>query len=265
MALRHSPLFVQRASKRARVDEPGAAVGADADAGADEDPLPELPDDTMAALQLLRGQFESLALPAHSPPLVLVHQLYSVVASKTTVDRDIEAARQAKRVIKLRLPAAEGQFVVVLWRDYERGVERAAATSPEQLAAVLTRLLKLMSHVDTDVAIARTVFKVETGSSDSDIAELVRAGFLMLRDGNSLWFTLPCMGNFAVQLAGGRGEILAMLKRKKFHEMLEKLLVQKTLRKSQLGWEYHLSDLLGIKAIEYKHTSEGNLVRVLNL
>eukprot|EP00160_Parvularia_atlantis_P000030 Unigene10023_Nuclearia_a/m.30622 Unigene10023_Nuclearia_a/g.30622 ORF Unigene10023_Nuclearia_a/g.30622 Unigene10023_Nuclearia_a/m.30622 type:complete len:134 (-) Unigene10023_Nuclearia_a:48-449(-) len=119
-----------------------------------------------------------------------------------------------------------------------------------------------MRGVETDVAIGRAKLAEEMGATEEEIAFLVRSGFMTLRDGSSLWFSVPQLGSYVVQLTNGRSDVLAILRRRKFHEIAERVLVRKRLRRSQLGWEYHLSDLAGTQDIELKHTSEGNLVRL---
>lgn len=51
--------------------------------------------DTLAALRLLAAQFPAAARAAGLPPIMLKAQLYSVVADRTAVDRELEDLRCA--------------------------------------------------------------------------------------------------------------------------------------------------------------------------
>ena len=106
--------------------------------------LDAVPSDTLAALQYLRSQFPRAAL--HCPPIVLAHQLYTVVHSKTAVDRDLvrpprptgcpapsrthgltpgtvgpcaqETARAKRQLLKFRLPNVAQDIGLLLLDDY---------------------------------------------------------------------------------------------------------------------------------------------------
>jgi hypothetical protein len=62
---------------------------------------PEVPNDTLVALELLRKQFPQTPA-AGTFPVVLVSQIYSLVKDRTAVDRDLDKAvrRQQLRLFR---------------------------------------------------------------------------------------------------------------------------------------------------------------------
>ena len=79
----------------ASLDFPAEAQAPDLPANAaevDEDDLSDLPNDTLAAVLLLRAQFPS-GWSRDVPPLVLRSQIYSIVRDRTVVDRQLDELR----------------------------------------------------------------------------------------------------------------------------------------------------------------------------
>jgi len=62
---------------------------------------------------------------------------------------------------------------------------------------------------------------------------------------STFWFSIPNIGPFITATSKGRNEILLMLQRKKYKEMLLKEIENKKLRGSPLGIKFHLRDILG--------------------
>ncbi len=75
-------------------------------------------------------------------------------------------------------------------------------------------------------------------------------------------FSMPGAGPAVRGISAGRKEIIDALKRKKHPEMLESQLVQKKLKASPLGIQWHLRDLLGTLAVVRMQTTVGPLIRV---
>lgn len=59
----------------------------------DDEDFSEAPDDTLAAVLLLKAQFPPLPGGRQVPPLVLRSQIYSIVRDRTIVDRQLDELR----------------------------------------------------------------------------------------------------------------------------------------------------------------------------
>lgn len=101
------------------------------------------------------------------------------------------------------------------------------------------------------------------GTVESDEAEkvLVRAGWLTMRDEHSFWFAVPGMGAFGVQRENGNNELLGVVKRAPYREMLLNKAEMRSLKKSCFTAQWHLRDLVGCGKAETVDTSVGPLVR----
>jgi len=80
---------------------------------------------------------------------------------------------------------------------------------------------------------------------------------------DSYWFRLPFTGNIVKSLVKGRGEIVSMLKRQKFKELLLKDMKGKKLRYSDLPIEFLVKDMVGLGVLERMDTTSGPLIRLL--
>ncbi|WIA16353.1 hypothetical protein OEZ85_013051 [Tetradesmus obliquus] len=127
------------------------------------------------------------------PPIILKSQLYTVLADKTAVDRDVEQLRQQGRA----------------------------------------RLFKLAFGADED-----------------------------RHAPDSLMFTVSGAAAFVKSVVAGRQELLQMLKRKKYQEVLEKELMCVALRGSCLTPAFHVRDLQGRGLVACMDTTAGRLVRL---
>ena len=81
----------------------------------------DVPSDVEVAIRVLRERFSShLRIERGVPPLLLVHQLYSLVANRTEVDQELDRLkrRNAVRVVRLMLSGTD-EFAVVLTEDFE--------------------------------------------------------------------------------------------------------------------------------------------------
>lgn len=100
---------------------------------------------------------------------------------------------------------------------------------------------------------------------DEDISLLINAGLLtrQLIDPDMYWFAIPYIGSLLKGLTQGRKELLSLLNRKKYKEMMLALLEKKRLRFSPLDIRFHLRDLLGSGHLKSVHTPSGLVIRVV--
>lgn len=100
--------------------------------------------------------------------------------------------------------------------------------------------------------------------TDEDISILINAGLLtrQLIDSNMYWFAIPNIGSVLKGLSQGRKELLSLLNRKKYKEMMLAPLEKKRMRLSPLDIRFHLRDLLGSGQLKTVQTPSGLVIRV---
>lgn len=106
-----------------------------------------------------------------------------------------------------------------------------------------------------------------TTSKDMDafIRELISAGFLTHQTQNisveSYFFSIPGAGLLVKNLVAGRKEMLAIICRAKYREMLKSKLMAKRLKKTCFRSDTILRDLVGSRTVLSVPTTSGALVR----
>ena len=97
--------------------------------------------------------------------------------------------------------------------------------------------------------------------------QLQQAGLLRLDtqcvSANVFWLGIPRIGKFVKQVAAGRREVLQLLKRQRYKELLRSELDNRKLRFSTLGMDFHLTDLFGLELVEKKATTRGDLIKLV--
>ncbi|CAI0434465.1 unnamed protein product [Linum tenue] len=99
---------------------------------------------------------------------------------------------------------------------------------------------------------------------DEHISLLINGGLLtrQLIDPNMYWFAIPNIGSILKGLSQGRKELLSLLKRRRYKEMMLAPLEKKRLRFSPLDIRFHLRDLIGSGHLKTLCTPTGLVVRV---
>ncbi|XP_054789999.1 uncharacterized protein LOC129295447 isoform X3 [Prosopis cineraria] len=202
-------------------------------AGADETPSLENDltfSDTMVALRIMRAQFPQIE-KLSVQPFILKSQLYSSVKDRTQVDRELESLKRDKVLRIFKLNTGQDDHAIMFLNDYLNQCS----------------LLSLGGKV-----------------KDSDISLLINAGVLtrQLIDPNMYWFAIPSIGSLLKGLAQGRKEIMSLLNRRKYKEMMLSSLEKKRLRMSPLDMRFHLRDLIGSGHLQTNSTPTGLVVRV---
>ncbi|XP_061971265.1 uncharacterized protein LOC133693904 isoform X3 [Populus nigra] len=186
--------------------------------------------DTMVALRIMRAQFPHID-KVSIQPFILHSQLYSSVKDRTQVDRELESLRREKVLRVFKLNTGQDDHAIMFLDDY------------------LTQRL-LLSHGG----------KVK----DEHISLLINAGLLtrQLIDPNMYWFAIPNIGSMLKGLSQGRKELLSLINRQRYKEMMLACLEKKRLRLSLLDMRFHLRDLIGSGHLKTVNTPTGLLVRV---
>lgn len=194
----------------------------------DDDEFPDLCD-TEGAVLTLRGFLRG------DPKVVWRHHLYSEIANRTTVDRELDQLAVKGRVRLLQLPTAPDDIGVMLADDWRTHVS-------------LDWFLEL-SLRSSDLYISERELRGEA-------RQLVNAGLLRPRrdqdSGKNFWFACPGFGELAGRVRHGRDLVLKALRSARFHQLrldrppnILSSLDDQTSPTYVAGLQFHVRDLLG--------------------
>ncbi|KAK9282201.1 hypothetical protein L1049_005113 [Liquidambar formosana] len=256
------------AKKRAREEDSIAEFS-------DSAQIPSLEDnltfsDTLVALRIMRAQFPTID-KVSIQPFVLRSQLYSSVQDRTQVDRELESLRREKVLRIFKLNTGQDDHAVMFMDDYlnqvERVVKRMEAKKLDDLEVfewfkthvIFSKLEPSIEHQELCALLA-----IGGSVKDEHISLLINAGLLtrQIIDPNMYWFAIPNIGSILKGLSQGRKELLSLLNRRRYKEMMLAPLEKKRLRLSPLDMRFHLRDLIGSGHLKTVQTPTGLIVRV---
>ncbi|KAI7742688.1 hypothetical protein M8C21_029856, partial [Ambrosia artemisiifolia] len=209
--------------------------------------------DTMVALHMMRAQFPRID-KVIVEPFVLQSQLYSSVKDRTQVDRELESLRREKVLRVFKLNTGQDDHALMFMEDYLKQMKRAVKsmeTKKQGVFPVFEWFEVHVIHSKPEPCIGHqellSLLSVGGKVKDEDISLLINAGLLtrQLIDSEMYWFAIPNIGSVLKGITQGRKELLSLLNRKKYKEMMLAILEKKRLRLSPLDMRFHLRDLLG--------------------
>lgn len=204
--------------------------------------LQALPCDTLVALRTLRQDWPAEArtrLP-RTPPILLATQLDALLVD--TGNTRVELRRLTQHQIRvIKLPS--GATAYVMDEDYY--------TNHGAFADVLREA--------RDTWVPRHV--VEDAVGEDAASNLVRQGYLTMRDEDSFFFAIPSMGAFLRERKKGNSQILSILRKAPYKEMLLNDLEARTLSNTCFTARWHVRDVVGSDDAEAVATTAGVLVR----
>ncbi|KAI7742690.1 hypothetical protein M8C21_029858, partial [Ambrosia artemisiifolia] len=209
--------------------------------------------DTMVALQMMCAQFPRID-KVTVEPFVLQSQLYSSVKDRTQVDRELESLRREKVLRVFKLNTGQDDHALMFMEDYLKQMKRAVKsmeTKKQGVFPVFEWFEVHVIHSKPEPCIGHqellSLLSVGGKVKDEDISLLINAGLLtrQLIDSEMYWFAIPNIGSVLKGITQGRKELLSLLNRKKYKEMMLAILEKKRLRLSPLDMRFHLRDLLG--------------------
>ncbi|ONH93258.1 hypothetical protein PRUPE_8G221800 [Prunus persica] len=159
-----------------------------------------------------------------------------------------------------------------------KGKKRARETDTEAEASDFDQILSLEENLTfSDTLVALRIMRAQFPQSDKctllalggkvkdeHISLLINSGLLtrQLIDSNIYWFAIPNIGSVLKGLSQGRKEVLSLLNRRRYKEMMLAPLEKKLLRYSPLDMRFHLRDLIGSGHLKTAKTPTGLVVRV---
>ncbi|XP_037471629.1 serine/threonine-protein kinase 19-like isoform X3 [Triticum dicoccoides] len=174
--------------------------------------------DTLIALQLMRTQFPKL-----------------------------EKSLKKDRVLRVfKLNTGQDDHAIMFMDDYLKQMESAVRRSTgknKDGSEVFDWFEKYVLRSKLDVSIDHLELLLSHGGDarDKHITLLMNAGLLtrQLIDPNMYWFSIPSIGPILKGLSQGRKEVLSLLNRRKYKEMLLSSLEKTRLRLSPLDVRFH--------------------------
>ncbi|CAI0434468.1 unnamed protein product [Linum tenue] len=245
------------------------------EAAGDADEAPSLEDslmfsDTLVALRIMRAQFPRIDKVAIEP-FVLRSQLYSSVKDRTQVDRELETLKRENMLRIFKLNTGQDDHAIMFLEDYLNQIERVTKRLEENKKSD-TEVLEWFKKYVIDCKLEPSIDHQElclllsNGGKvkDEHISLLINGGLLtrQLIDPNMYWFAIPNIGSILKGLSQGRKELLSLLKRRRYKEMMLAPLEKKRLRFSPLDIRFHLRDLIGSGHLKTLCTPTGLVVRV---
>eukprot|EP01083_Nonionella_stella_P039079 106256_1 len=228
-----------------------------------------IPSDTYMGLQLLRQDF-----PLHGQmmPVLLLHQLYTIVKDRTEVDREIDSMKRRNEIRLFRLfSTGTEDYAAVFTEDYLdfiKGIRENVDSDKQQVLDSLVNKL-LPQHCDIGISKVSLGEIVHSGSmrlsKEDCVTFLAQCGLFVVRDATGLWFSIPNISPLVHGIQNGRKEIQTMIRRKRYKEILQTELVKKPLRTSNLGIHYHMRDMIGAGLLQETKTTCGPLLRLVEV
>ncbi|KAM5563454.1 hypothetical protein ABKV19_018199 [Rosa sericea] len=200
--------------------------------------------DTLVALRIMREQFPQIDKPIQ--PFILRSQLYSSVEDRTQVDRDLETLRREKVLRIFKLNSGQDDHAIMFLDDYLCQVDRVVKRlEGEKGSDVLEVFNWFRSHVID--------FKLEPSIEHQELCTLLSLGGKVKDEHISLLMNSGLLG---------RKEVLSLLNRRRYKEMMLAPLEKKRLRFSSLDMRFHLRDLIGSGHLKTVQIPTGIVVRV---
>ncbi|KAL5068060.1 hypothetical protein RYX36_018947 [Vicia faba] len=226
--------------------------------------------DTLIALRIMRAQFPQI-LNVSVEPFILKSQLYSSVKDRTQVDRELECLRRDKVLRLFKLNTGQDDHAVMFLDDYLKQIDRVFKRMEGKTVAGFEVFEWFKTHVldsklETGIEHQELCSLLSLGGKvkDSHISLLINAGVLtrQLIDPSMYWIAIPNIGSLLKGLVQGRKEIISLLSRRQYKEMMLAVLEKKRLRMSPLDMRFHLRDLIGSGHLRSDQTPAGIVIRV---
>ncbi|XP_011659234.1 serine/threonine-protein kinase 19 isoform X2 [Cucumis sativus] len=202
--------------------------------------------DTLAALHMMRAQFPTID-KVSIQPFILQSQLYSSLKDRTEVDRELECLKREKVVRVFKLNTGQDDHAIMFLDDYLKQIDRLISRFEEGMKRGKEIFLWFKTHVID--------CKLEPSIGHQELNR-------QLIDPNVYWFAIPSIGSVLKGISQGRKELISLLKRTKYKEMMMTSLQKKRLRFSSLDMRFHIRDLIGSGYLQTVQSPTGLLVQL---
>lgn len=218
----------------------------------------DLSSDTKTALRLLHSLFPTEKFERRLPPIIMKHQLYSIIKNKTEADRQLNELTNCGEIRLFHLGAEADDLCIVFTEDYKKHVKRLNENNP-----FIDRFLETLISECPDISLNKDVLAERFNIKEEEISELFKASVLTVRDVGSWWISIPGAGEFMKCFLRGRKAVMLMIRKSKYGEVLQQELQSRKLPKAaKLGVLYHIHDIIGADLVHCVNTTSGTLLRL---
>lgn len=249
--------------------------------------------DVFLTLKLLRKMIEPSTRFSNIPPVILKHMMYSVMDNHTEIEKTIADLGEKRKIRQFYLNGVERDKIVYLFtEDYialytivtqnykQRQIQTLSKHDGKILPDSKKKRVETTSEYDFDGLFSKVVgnllpnwsdffvtisrLKQLVDTDDIGMNHLMKMGMFTLRDEESLWFAIPNAGTFISSLETGKKEILNILSRKKFKEILLRDLYRKTIRGTVLTTQFLVREMVTSGKIIITNTTNGSMITLNN-
>lgn len=218
--------------------------------------------ETRTGLLFLRGLFPVEKFECRLPPIILKHQLYSVISNRTQVDKQVNDLHNSREIKVFKLGPDESSRSLVFSEDYHNHVVKVMADMKID-RLIVEKVKKNILDQCTDVSLDKEMLIKSCCFTDAEITQLVKACVLTVRDIGSYWLSIPNAGMFMKSFIRGRKALITMITKSKYKEILREELEQRQWPKvARLGISYHIHDIMGADLVTCLDTNSGQLLRL---
>lgn len=205
------------------------------------------------------------------PPIIHLHQLYSLIKNKTQVDRDVDSLRSENRIILFKFDSnQESETLICFSEDYNEYIKNQPVLNSKNKNLVELFLTKILINETSQLSISKSSLLIDYRVTDSDISALVQVGLLSIKDPSNFYFSIPGLGKFRRILLESRKSLLDQLRRQKYKEInlrmfFNSLLIQKnkSFRNiNRMGAIYVICDLIGSEEVRKIDSPMGIVIKL---
>ncbi|TPP60038.1 Serine/threonine-protein kinase 19 [Fasciola gigantica] len=212
------------------------------------------------ALDFLHSSFPSSAFTPSMRPVLLKSQLYALINDRTSVDKQLSQWQNASKIRLLKLEDETDESVAFqLAEDYRDSFRDTCPT--DDTLALYKRFSDFALNENRHLSVTKD--SILKQFSDKEISGLVQVGALTIRSVGVWWISSPVLGRFLKTYKAGQRELLTMLRRKRFKELLlSDIIVRKSGKTVRLGHMFHILAHIGAGTLINVPTSSGELIRL---
>ncbi|XP_075224177.1 winged helix repair factor 1-like isoform X2 [Lycorma delicatula] len=150
-----------------------------------------------------------------NPPIIFVHQFYSFIKCRTTVDKQINALQACGKVRLFKLGIDECSLALVVTDDLIEFLNKSYSSNHS-----IKKFIKVIIPEVRDVCVEKALLKEKFKLTDRDISEFINAGLLTVKSELSYWFSIPSVGEFVKTFIKGRKAVMRTIRKCKYSEIL---------------------------------------------
>eukprot|EP01080_Neovahlkampfia_damariscottae_P012514 gene12514-6262_t len=216
--------------------------------------------DTYLGLELIKNQIKNSVQKINFPAVVPKYILSDVLDKNLKIEKELDVLLKENKIrqFKVELYGKEDLAFIFYddYIDYIKDIfERKLKERKDLFLKFENEILRKYFDVSIKVIELKNLLK-----NENEMNTLMKLGLFTLKNENEWWFSIPVAGKFTIQILEGRKEIIKIINRKKFKEILLKHLIKIGLKKSSLPIPFHIRDMLAVGLIKILQTTSGKLI-----